>query len=108
MKQADGSARFIGLSPGQKIIKTPNGKLLLEKPDGSRIPLSMIITNPLTERQEPAASQTFFVGDQIRLDPEFALERIQSRKRNASEEAIRKVCVLHNLFIFNNFEKKCI
>ncbi len=91
MKQADGSARFIGLSPGQKIIKTPNGKLLLEKPDGSRIPLSMIITsNPLTESQE-AAPQTFFVGDQIRLDPEFALERIQSRKRNGSEEAIRKV-----------------
>ena len=90
IKQADGSARFIGLSPGQKIIKTPNGKLLLEKPDGSRIPLSMIITKP-TESQEPAASQTFFVGDQIRLDPEFALERIQSRKRNASEEAIRKV-----------------
>ena len=90
MKRPDGSARFIGLSPGQKIIKTPNGKLLLEKPDGSRIPLSMIITNPLTESQE-AASQTFFVGDQIRLDPEFALERIQSRKRNASEEAIRKV-----------------
>lgn len=90
VKRADGSAKFLGLLPGQKIIKMPNGQLLLEKPNGSRTPLSMITTTPPNKSQEEA-SQTFFVGDQVRLDPEFALERIQSRKRNGSEKAIREV-----------------
>jgi len=92
-KTAAGKVQVRGLLPCQQLLHMPDGRLLLiNSPSSSSATISlpmMTATTPTVLQSEEAAP--FSAGDKIRMDPNFALEKIQSMKVNGPEEVIKKV-----------------
>ena len=94
-KTAEGQVRVRGLLPCQQLLHMPDGRLLLiNNPSSNSATISlpmMTATTPTVAVLESEETASFSIGDKIRMDPNFALEKIQSMKLNGSEEAIKKV-----------------